>query len=111
MTLFSNMSKSQSSPNLPYEGSLSGNVVLNLTVLSRPNDNEDLIGILKLLLDKQMAMNSGTLCYYKYSYTIDIYSSLLLLDTSLILIYNVNLLIYRTKSHLLIDWSLITCYC
>ena len=99
MTLFSNMSKSQSSPNLPYEGSLSGNVVLNLTGLSRPNDNEDLIGILKLLLDKQMAMNSGTLCYYKYSYTIDIYtSSLLLLDTSLILIYNANLLIYRTKS-------------
>ena len=50
------------------EGNLSGKVVLNLTGLSNfvSNDNQDLIGILKLLLDKQTAMNAGMIVMNSY---------------------------------------------
>lgn len=71
MTLFDNLSKSQQlSQNQLYEGNLSGKIVLNLRSLSTSNlvapsnDNRDLIGVLKLILDKQMAMNSGKLPFY-----------------------------------------------
>ena len=69
MTLFNNMAKSsQVSQNLMCEGNLSGKVVLNLTGLSNfvSNDNQDLIGILKLLLDKQTAMNAGMIVMNSY---------------------------------------------